>query len=151
MTCVVFNIGILTEYSIPIQITYVRWLSKQTYQNTYLNYLGQVVTQANLLEYLVATLALGSQPKQRVGKLQAKREARESCRMLLGVQENVREQTLTLPRELPHWELESRWTPEFSKGNCRGQNSMAQKVLYIIGKLLQRRCPKWACITHLNI
>jgi hypothetical protein len=26
------------------------------------------------------------------------------------------------PKELPLWELESRWTPEFSEGNCMGQN-----------------------------
>jgi len=28
---------------------------------------------------------------------------------------------------------------------------MAQGVLYIIGKLLELRCLKWACIAHLNI
>ncbi len=38
------------------------------------------------------------------------------------VKESVKEWTLTLPRELPFWELESRWTPESSKKNCRGQN-----------------------------
>jgi hypothetical protein len=40
---------------------------------------------------LVATLALGSQPRQGVARLQAKREAQESCHMLLAMQENVRE------------------------------------------------------------
>jgi hypothetical protein len=35
---------------------------------------------------VVATLALGLQPRQGVARLQAKREARESCRMLPGVQ-----------------------------------------------------------------
>jgi len=39
----------------------------------------------------VATLALGLQPRQGVARLRAKREAQESCRMLSGVQENVRE------------------------------------------------------------
>ncbi len=39
----------------------------------------------------VATLALGSRPRQGVAKLRAKKEARESCRMFLGVQESVRE------------------------------------------------------------
>jgi len=39
--------------------------------------------------YGVATLALGSRPRQRVARLQAKRDDRESCR-LLGVQEGVR-------------------------------------------------------------
>jgi len=36
-------------------------------------------------------------------------------------------------------------------GNFRGQNSMDLEVFYIIGKNLERRCPKWACITHLDI
>jgi len=40
---------------------------------------------------IVATLALGSQPRQELARLWAKREARESCRMLPGVQESVRE------------------------------------------------------------
>jgi hypothetical protein len=39
----------------------------------------------NFFMYLVATLALGSRPKQRVARLQAKREPRESCQMLPGV------------------------------------------------------------------
>jgi len=38
----------------------------------------------------VATIALGSQPRQGVVRLLAKREARESCHMLLGVQESVK-------------------------------------------------------------
>jgi len=44
--------------------------------------------------------------------------------MISGVQESVREYTLTLPRELPLWELESWWTPECSKNDFRGQNPM---------------------------
>ncbi len=43
---------------------------------------------------------------------------------------------LTLPRELPLWELESRWTSKFSKSNYRGQNSMDWGVFYIIEKTL---------------
>jgi hypothetical protein len=39
--------------------------------------------------------------------VQAKSEARESHLMLLGMQKNVREWTLTLPSELPFWEMES--------------------------------------------
>jgi hypothetical protein len=48
-------------------------------------------------------------------------------------------------------ELESKWIPEFSKSNYRDQNPMDWKVLYIIRKLLECRCLKWACMTHLNI
>jgi hypothetical protein len=63
----------------------------------------------------------------------------------------MREWTLTLPRQLPLWEMESQWTPETLESDCKGQNSMACDVLYIIGKLLERRCLKWACLAHLNI
>jgi hypothetical protein len=47
--------------------------------------------------------------------------------------------------------MESRWTSKISESNLRGQNSMACGVLYIIGKLLERRCLKWARIAHLHI
>jgi len=62
----------------------------------------------------------------------------------------MREWTLTLPRQLPLWEMESQWTLEISENDLRGQNSMACSVLYIIGKLLKRRCLKWARISHLE-
>ncbi len=42
-------------------------------------------------------------------------------------------------------------TPEFSESNCRGQNSLPWRVIYIIGKPLKCRCLKWARIAHLNI
>jgi hypothetical protein len=71
--------------------------------------------------------------------------------MLSGVQESVREWTPTLSNELPFWELESQWTSESSEGDCRDQNSLDLEVPYIIGKLLERRCLKWARMTHLNI
>ncbi len=63
----------------------------------------------------------------------------------------MREWTLTLPRQLPLWEMESLWTSKISKSDFRGQNSMTCGVLYIIGKLLELRCLKWARIAHLNI
>jgi hypothetical protein len=62
----------------------------------------------------------------------------------------VREWTLTLPRERPLWELQSWWTPKFSECDCRGQNPLYWKVLYIIEKLLELRCLKWAHMTHLD-
>jgi hypothetical protein len=55
------------------------------------------------------------------------------------------------PKEFHFWELESWWTPEFSEGDYRGQNSMAWGNIYINGKLLERRYLKWARIAHLNI
>jgi len=62
----------------------------------------------------------------------------------------VREWTLTFPIEFPLWELEFWWTPKFSKGDCKGQNPLDCKVPYIIKKLLERRCLKWALMTHLD-
>ncbi len=56
----------------------------------------------------------------------------------------------TLPNELPLWELESRWTFKSSKSDYRGQNPLDWNVLYIIEKLLEFRCLKWARMTHLD-
>jgi hypothetical protein len=102
-----------------------------------------------LWEY-VATLDLGSQPKQRFVKVRAKSETQDSHSMLSGVWENVREWTCTLASELPLWELESQWTSKFLESDWRGQNTLDWSVPYIIGKILKRRCLKWACMTHLG-
>jgi hypothetical protein len=47
--------------------------------------------------------------------------------------------------------MESQWTPKTSETDLRGQISMACGALYINGKLLKRRCLKWARIAHLDI
>jgi len=47
--------------------------------------------------------------------------------------------------------MESRWSPETSESDIRGQNSMACGVLYIIGNILELRCLKWFRIAHLDI
>jgi hypothetical protein len=80
----------------------------------------------------VTTLALGSRPRQGLARVWAKREARECGR--------VWEWTFTLPSELPFWE-----------SDCRGQNPLHWRIIYIIGKLLKLKCLKWARITHLDI
>jgi hypothetical protein len=98
----------------------------------------------------VITLALGSWPKQGLARVRAKKEAWESHLMFMGVYESVREWTLTLPNELPLWELESWWTSEFSESNYKGQNPLDWRVFYIIRKLLGCRCLKWSCMTHLD-
>jgi hypothetical protein len=102
------------------------------------------------IRFLFATLALGSWPRQGLAKVRAKKEAWESHLMLPRVEESVREWTLTLPSEFPLWELESWWTFESSDNNCRGQNPLDWKVHYVIGKILEFRCRKWACMTHLD-
>jgi len=70
------------------------------------------------------------------------------CKKVWG---SMREWTLTLPRQLPLWEMESSWTSETSESNCNGQTSMSCGVLYIIRKLLKFRCLKWARIAHSDI
>jgi hypothetical protein len=88
----------------------------------------------------VATLALGSRPRQGLARMRAKMECGR-----------VWEWTLTLPRQFPLWELESRWIPEPSESDCKGQNPLPWGVLYIIGKIWKLRCLKWARMTHLDI
>ncbi len=51
---------------------------------------------------------------------------------------------------IPKWELESRWTLESSQGNCKVKTHWIKEVLYIIGDILERRCLKWARMTHLE-
>jgi hypothetical protein len=89
--------------------------------------------------------------KGRACKVMGQEEARRSHLMLLKVQKSVREWTFTLPSELPFWELESQWTPEFLEGDCKGQNPLDWRVLYTIEKLLKLRCLKWVRMTHLDI
>jgi hypothetical protein len=72
----------------------------------------------------------------------------QECKKVWG---SVKGWTLTLPRQLPLWEMESEWTSQTSESNLKGQNSMACGVLYIIENLLERRCVKWACIVHSEI
>jgi hypothetical protein len=93
--------------------------------------------------------SLGFTTKARACKVVGQKWARESHFMLPGTQESVREWTPTLPSELPLWELESQSTSESSKGDCRGQNSFDWDP-YIMGKILELRCLKLACMAHLG-
>jgi len=58
---------------------------------------------------------------------------------------------ITLPSELPFWELESWWTSEFLESNFKGQNPLDRGVPYINEKILERKYLKWTCMTHLDI
>jgi hypothetical protein len=88
----------------------------------------------------VATLALGSRPRQRLTRVRAKRSVRE-CE-----DEDSHSQVSS------HFgKSKSQWTPEPSESNCRGQNTFHWRILYIIIKLWKCRCLKWARMTHLDI
>jgi hypothetical protein len=47
--------------------------------------------------------------------------------------------------------LESSGTPKNSKRNSRGQISLHLSALGVIEKVLKFRCPKWPCMSHLDI
>jgi hypothetical protein len=96
----------------------------------------------------VATLALGSRPKQK--GVAAKRKLGVMPRTP-GSARSVREWALTLPRQLPKWELKSQWTRKTSESDFKGQNSSPRRVLYIIKNLLKLKCREWPCIAHLDI
>ncbi len=38
-----------------------------------------------------------------------------------------------------------------SERNCRGQNTLHWGVLYTVEKVLKCKCPKWPCMSHLDI
>jgi hypothetical protein len=88
----------------------------------------------------VATVALGSRPRQGLARLRAKREAWE-WRKVWGNEPSHSQRSF-------HF---GSWTPECSENDCKGQNPMPWRVLYTIGKILKCRCLKWVHITHLDI
>jgi hypothetical protein len=55
------------------------------------------------------------------------------------------------PKATPIWEKESRWTPETSEGELKGQTSMDCCALGTIENPVKRRCLKWARIAHLDM
>jgi len=86
----------------------------------------------------VTTLTLGSRPRQRACKVASQEgspevtlHAPENVGKCEGMNPHTPKATPTLGTIIP---VESWWTPESSKGNYKGQNSMAWKVPYIIGK-----------------
>jgi hypothetical protein len=47
--------------------------------------------------------------------------------------------------------LKSFGTPKNSELDCRGQNTSPWRFLYTVAKVLKFRCPKWPCMSHLDI
>jgi len=47
--------------------------------------------------------------------------------------------------------LKSSGTPKNSKLDCKGQNTLHWSVFYTIEKVLKFRCPKWPCMSQLDI
>jgi hypothetical protein len=82
----------------------------------------------------VTTLVSGSRPRQRLARLRAKKEAYESHSK----------------GSFHFGSCNPGGLPNFWESDCKGQNSTDWNVLYIIEKLLERRCLKCVCMTHLD-
>ncbi len=104
----------------------------------------------DMMIIVVTTLALGSRLRQGFRKLQAKRGARNhtmcsrECERMWANEPSHPQGSSTLRVKIP---VDSR----ISEGDCKGQNSMDWRVPYIIENILELRCLKWACMTHLDI
>jgi hypothetical protein len=101
---------------------------------------------------IVAILALGSRPKQKeLARLRAKRKLEShiacspECKKVWGNESTHSQGSSHFGR----WSLGG--LLNIQRAIVRGQNSMDWGVLYIIEKLLQCRCLKWAHMTHLEI
>jgi hypothetical protein len=80
-------------------------------------------------------------------KVRAWKDAGQKCDLgitftLSKVWRSAREWTHTLPNELPLWELDSWWTPEFLESYLIGQKTLDWSVPYTIVKHLICRCLK---------
>jgi hypothetical protein len=104
-----------------------------------------------LIGYSIATLTLGSRPRQGVARLWAKRRNQESHHTPLGVQKVWGNEPSHSQGKSHVGSWSPKWTSKSLERNCRGQNSSSWWVLYNIKKLLKRRCLKWAHISHLDI
>jgi hypothetical protein len=98
--------------------------------------------------------SLGLVTKARACKVIGQKGAQKSHHMLLGLQRMQR----VWGNEPSHSQVNShcgswspKWTLEFSECSAKGQNPSVGKVIYIIGKILKRRCLQWAHMTHLDI
>jgi hypothetical protein len=98
----------------------------------------------------VTTLALGSQPRQRLAMGQAKRkpESHISCSRNVKECEGTNPHT---PKGAPILGIGIPMDSQIFKERLQGSNPMDWGILYTIGKILELRCLEWARMTHLDI
>jgi hypothetical protein len=93
---------------------------------------------------LCYNLSLGLTTKARACKVAGQEEARE-WRKVWGNEPSHSQGSFHFGSS------ESQWTPKSLDGDCKGQNPMDWRVLYIIENLLKHKCLKWARMTHSDI
>jgi hypothetical protein len=94
----------------------------------------------------VTTLALGSWPRAKECKGVGQEGNPRVTSHAFGSVEECEGMNPHTPKWAPTLGV---WIP-MESWICRGQNLLDWKVFYIIGKLLERKCLKWACMTHLD-
>jgi len=111
------------------------WLVCNTFSAYVKTILVVDVCVCNTFIIYVTILALGSQPKRGHGNVRAECVTWEShsysceCERVRG-------------NEPTHFQVESLWSPEFSKNNLKVQNSLAWKFPYTSEIFLRCRCLK---------
>ncbi len=119
-----------------------------------------MLLKRNMTLMIVATLALGSQPKQRGlqgcelrGSPGVTPHAPRNVGKCEGMNPHIPNATPTLgdgvsvdPRIFKRWAITGVKTPE----SCK-VITLNLGIIYIIGKSLEHRCLKWARMTHLDI
>jgi len=140
---------------IPIVVFFVGPLSSPNESTWGLGLWGCCYFYVCQFSFNVATLILGSWPRQGLVKVRAKSEAwsHVSCSWECGRMwwnEPPHSQVSSHFGSCSHfasWSLDG--LPNFQKVITR-VDSLDWRVFYIIGKLLQCRCLKWDCMTHLG-
>ncbi len=99
----------------------------------------------------VATLILGSQPKQVLVKMQAKSEAREITFHALGNGGDYEVMNLHTLKWGLILGVGVLMNSQIFKGRLYSQNSLDWMILSTIEKFLEPAFLKWACRTHLDI
>jgi hypothetical protein len=107
-----------------------------------------------ILEFLqcvcVATLALGSRPKQGFARLRAKKEA-GSCTTYSWECEKLWGNEPSHPKGVPLWGVGVLVDFQIFRGRFQGSKLNFLRSFYINGKLLERKDLKWAMWAHLDI
>jgi phage-related protein len=108
------------------------------------------IFKKQFLKTIVATLALGSWPRWRLAKVQAKNEAWELHFMLPGSARECEGMNPHIPKWAPTLGVGVSMDSRIFRRRLQGQNSLDWKIPYNIENILEPRCLKWACMIHFD-
>jgi hypothetical protein len=99
----------------------------------------------------IVTLTLGSQLRQGLTKVRAKKEAQKSHLMLPKSVGECEGMNLHIPKKAPTLGVGVPMDSQIFREQLQGSNPLDWSVLYINRKILEQRCLKWAHMIHLDI